>query len=212
MLSKTLVWFPQMKACVSEQAFPLSPGMCLLWSLHTQTGENNFGNCSLNWQAWISRRHLRVLSCQVAPRFLAAPESHYSQDGHCARLSFSSHCAQSPPPPPTGFNHLDCEEGRRHTCSHLAVSQEGFFVCVRVCLQTLFAPPAHGWPSASGAWGVPQGSSQDGAVGLWQGTWAKNFSAGWGWNCLLKLEIKIMKPQDHRNPRIVDLKGTVENI
>lgn len=118
----------------------------------------------------------------------------------------------SPPPPPAGFNYLDCEGGRRHTCSHLAVSQEGFFACVRVCLQTLFTPPAHRWPSASGALGVPQGSSQDGAMGLWQGTWAKNFSAGWGWNCLLKLEIKIMKPQDHRNPRIVDLKGTGEHL
>lgn len=80
---KCLSDFPKLKSCVSEQAFPLSPGMCLLWSLHTQTGENNCSNCWLNGQAWISRLYLRVLSCQVARQFSVAPESHYSQHGHC---------------------------------------------------------------------------------------------------------------------------------
>lgn len=109
--------------------------MCLLWSLHTQTGENNFSNCRLNWQAWISRRHLRVLSCQVAAWVLAAPESHDSQDGHWASLSFSSHCAKSYPLPPAGFNYLDWEEGEGTHLQPLGrVTRR--LLCVRACLFT----------------------------------------------------------------------------
>lgn len=211
-LSKMLVWFPQIKTCVSEQAFPLSPCMCLLWSLHIQTGENNFSNCRLNWQAWISRLYLRVLSCQVARQFSVAPESHYSLDGHwdfhfpITALNPIFHCRWFQLPRLGGG-------GWAHTCSHFAMLQGGFFVCVHVCLQTVFMKFIHWWPWVSKGWSIPQGSSQHTRpMGLYRGTQAQNFSAGWGWNCLLKLEIKIMKPQDHRNPRILELKGTIENI
>lgn len=122
-ISKMLVWFSQIKTCISEQDFPLSPCMCLLWSLHIQTGENNFSNCRLNWQAWISRLYFRVLSCQVARQFSAAPESHYSQDGYCACLSFFQSLCYIPYSTPTGFNYLGWEVGgRAYTCSHPATS------------------------------------------------------------------------------------------
>lgn len=174
-LSKILVWFPQIKTCVSEQAFPLSPCICLLWSLHIQTGENNFSNCRLNWQAWISRLYLRVLSCQVARQFSVAPESHYSLDGHwdfhfpITVLNPIFHCRWFQLPRLGG-------EGWAHTCSHFAMLQGGFFVSVHVCLQTVFMKFIHWWPWASKGWGVPQGSSQHTCpMGLYRGNAGSEF-------------------------------------
>lgn len=135
--------------------------MCLLWSLRIQTGGNNFCNCWLNWQAWISRQHLHVLSCQVVPRVLVAPESHYSQEWHHTCLSFPSHCVNSHSPLPLVSATLTVYVGGGvNTCSHLAMSQGSFFVCVYICLQTLLVQLTHGWSPASGEWGVPQGFSQ----------------------------------------------------
>lgn len=67
--------------------------------------------------------------------------------------------------------------------------------CVHVCLQTPSLKSTLWWFSASGEGGAPRGvHSTRAPQGCGRRTQAVNFSAGWRWNCLLKLEMKIMKP------------------
>lgn len=84
-LSKMLVCCPLIKAQVSEQAFPFSPRMCLLWPLHSQTRENGSSNYQLDWYVWFSGLRLSVLLWPVVSPRSAAPA-----DGRYAWLSFTS--------------------------------------------------------------------------------------------------------------------------
>ena len=63
--------------------------------------------------------------------------------GTCACLSFSSHCVKLHTLFLLVLTTQTGRWGQTHTCSHLAMSQVGFFVCVRVCLQTLFIKLTH---------------------------------------------------------------------
>lgn len=186
-----LVWFPQIKACVSEQAFSLLPHMCLLWSLRIQTGENNFCNCWLNWQAWISRQHLRVLSCQVVPRVLVAPESHYSQEWHHTCLSFPSHCVNSHSPLPLVSATLTVYVGWGGGGEHLQplgyVTRKLLRVCVCLFVDSVGTTHPRMVPSQRGVRGPSGVFSVQGPWGCGRGRGrrisqrAKDEIAYWNW-------------------------------
>lgn len=137
-----------MTTCVSEQAFPLSPCTCLLWSLHIQTGGNNFSNCRRNWQAWLSRLHLLVLSGRC--RITLFPGWYY------ACLSFSNHCVRNPTLHSWLISTTQMVTWRRgtHTSSHFAVTGRCLCGCLHVCLQTLLMKFTLCWSSASIDWDI----------------------------------------------------------
>lgn len=135
-LSKMLVCCPLITARVSEQAFPFSPRMCLLWPLHSQTRENGSSNYQLDWYVWLSGLRLSVLLWPVV-------SPHSGLQHHCSPRMGATHGCHLYPAheiPGFGFKDLDKEKGKGDTLAATEACHNGdplcvMCVCVCPCVQ-----------------------------------------------------------------------------